>query len=198
MRTRLLACLIAASAVAAGCSSAPPTRFHSLLGGTPAAPAAQATPWYLDLGPVGVPAAVDQPQWVVRLPDDSLRMLEQERWVGPLRDEVRAALLDGLQRRWGAIDTRTAAAPAGHAAWRVRVDVVRFETVSGQAAWLDARWTASRPGTAAPLSCAASLQEPAAADAMSLAAAHRRAVSALADRIGASVAAGSCSAPGSP
>lgn len=194
--SRLLACLLAATALAAGCSSTPPTRFHSLLGGAPATPARPATPWHLDLGPVSVPAAVDQPQWVVRLPDDSLRMLEQERWVAPLRDELRAALLDGLQQRWGAIDTRNASAPAGQPAWRVRVDIVRFESVSGQAAWLDARWSAARAGSPpAALSCAVSLQQPAAADAMSLAAAHRRAVSALADRIGASVTAGACDAP---
>ena len=181
--------LAALLSVAAGCSSAPAPRFHSLLAGT-GAPAAPAATRYVDLGPVGVPVSVDQPQWVVRLPDDSLRVLEQERWVAPLRDEVRAALLEGLRQRSGAVDVRTIPAPRSGEVMRVRVDLQRFESIAGSGTWLEARWTVA-PGD---LACSVSLREPADSDPLALAAAHRRAVNALADRIGASLAGTACPA----
>ena len=68
--------MLLAAALFAGCSSTPAPRFHSLLPtqATGAADAAASSvPLPLDLGPVSVPPAVDQQQWVVRLPDDSLR-----------------------------------------------------------------------------------------------------------------------------
>ena len=186
---RLLPTALASALIGlAGCSSAPPTRFHSLLDGQPA-PATTATARHVDLAPVSVPAAVDQPQWVVRLPDGSLRMLELERWVAPLRDELRAALLDGLRARSGVADARSVPTPVDGVA-RVRVDVLRFETVAGRGAGLEARWTVT-PGD---LSCTTSLREAADTDPLALAAAHRRAVAALADRIGVSITSRACPA----
>jgi len=141
-----------------------------------------------------VPAAVDQPQWVVRLADGSLRVLEQERWVAPLRDEVRAALIAGLRARSATDDVR--AAPGRDTPdWRVRVVLTRFDTTAGQGVGLEGYWTAAKPaGAAVALSCPIALREPAAADPLALAAAHRRAVDRLADRIGASLASGRCPA----
>jgi hypothetical protein len=71
---------------------------------------------------------------------------------------------------------------------RVRVDVLRFESVAGRGTWLEARWTVS-PGD---LACSASLRETADADPLALAAAHRRAVGTLADRIGVSLTQRTC------
>jgi len=188
MTMRLLPLALTALLMAAtGCSSTPSTRFHSLLAGSGASAATPATVRFVDLGPVGVPASVDQPQWVVRLPDDSLRVLEQERWVAPLRDEIRAALLDGLRQRSGAIDARAVPAPPGDVV-RVRVDLQRFESIAGSGTWLEARWTVV-PGD---LACSVSLREAADSDPLALAAAHRRAVNVLADRIGASLAGKAC------
>jgi uncharacterized lipoprotein YmbA len=189
---RLLPFALAALLAFAGCSSTPPTRFHTLQGAGTPPPAAPATAW-VDLGPVAVPPAVDQPQWVVRLPDDSLRVLEQERWAGPLRDELRAALLAALGERHGLGDARTAPPPAPPA-WRVRVDVLRFDTAAGRGATLEARWTAVPPSASAGFTCATSVSEPSGGDPLALAAAHRRAVGALADRMGASLSSGSCAA----
>jgi len=187
----------------AACASTQAPRFHSLqeAAAVPAAPAA-APALFVDLGPVGVPAGVDQPQWVVRTPDDTLRLLEQERWVAPLRDELRAALADGLARRWNAADLRLAPAPAGAPVWRLRVDVLRFDTVAGTGTRLEAAWSATAASAPAPaLACRTRVHEAAAGDAVALAAAHRRAAARLADQIGqplAELAAGrpaNCPAP---
>ena len=132
---RRCAWVLAACGAIAACSSPQAPRFHSLLSTDDAtwraqAAAAASAPagspaFAYDIGPVGVPGAVDQLQWVVRLPDDTLRVLEQEQWVAPLRDELRAALDERLTQRWNAVNVRTVTAPRAN--WRVRVDVQRFE-----------------------------------------------------------------------
>ena len=172
---------LALCAAFVGCSSTPAPRYHSLLStSAPSAREAGVAPLFVDLAAVGVPAAVDQQEWVVRMPDDSLRLLELEQWVGPLRDELRAALFERLAQRYGAVDARTA--PSDHA-WRVKVDVTRFESIAGKEVWLDTTWSASATKRNT-LVCHSSVREPVQGDAVAIAAAHRRAVVRLADEIG--------------
>jgi uncharacterized lipoprotein YmbA len=172
------ACLLAL--LLAACTTVPPTRFHTLLPPLEARPPAPATaaPW--QLLPVTIPAQVDRPQFVLRSADGSLAVLEQERWIAPLADELGGALTDALARRLGPASTGDP--------WQVAVDVQRFESVPGRLARLDAAWSVRR-GAAAPLRCLATLEQPAGADAASLAEAHRRAVQALGAQIGAAVTA---------
>jgi uncharacterized lipoprotein YmbA len=179
----LLLALASSVFAVAGCSSPQAPRFHSLQSiatvptrdtSLPALP--------VDLLAVSVPPAVDQSQWVVRLPDESLRLLEQEQWVAPLRDELRAALFERLSQRFGAVDARNLPSPN---AVRVKVDVQRFESVAGKEVWLDSVWSAqSDVVKAPPLLCRSTLREPVAGDLLAVAAAHRRAVVRLADQIG--------------
>lgn len=184
MRAWVAMCMIAA----AGCASQPPVRFHSLLPAVTSAAAAAsapsgAAPLVVELGPVTVPAAVDQPQWVLRAGDDSLRVLEGERWVAPLRDELRAAVMARLAERFNAVDARTRPGPAS--GWRLRIEVQRFESIVGREAWLEATWSATSVATPVrTLACTSRLHETAGADVPSIAAAHRRAVQKLADQIG--------------
>jgi uncharacterized protein len=175
---------LVALVVLGGCASAPAPRYHSLLAtGAAAVRETGLPPMPIDLAPVGVPAAVDQPQWVVRLPDDTLRILEQEQWVSPLRAELRAALFERLAQRFAAVDVRTA--PSSQAV-RVKVDVQRFESIAGKEVWLDSVWSAQADvGKAQALVCHSSVHESAPGDLTALAAAHRRAVVRLADQIGA-------------
>ncbi|HET7795066.1 MAG TPA: PqiC family protein [Rhizobacter sp.] len=173
-------------ALLSACTTTPPIHYHSLLStSTDARPreAIGLPPLPVDLAPVRVPGAVDQPQWVVRMPDDTLRMLEGEQWVSPLRDELGAALFERLAQRYAAVDARTL---PGQPAVRVRVDVQRFESIAGKEVWLDSVWSAHGEADKAPrLMCRSSVREPAGGDLKALADAHRRAVVRLADEIGA-------------
>lgn len=185
---------LAAALLLLACSTPPTVRWHSLLpapadpAGAPALPALSIT-----LAPVRVPVQVDQPQWLLRRPDQSLLLLENERWASPLHDELRAALRDRLAHQWAVQD-----APA--AALRVEVEVLRFESVPGQAAWLEAHWTLTplRTGSAAlaaappqaARSCRATLREAVADGSLALAEGHRRAVQRLADLLGQQLQAG--------
>lgn len=233
MRPAVLAGVLAGALAA--CAGSPPVRLHSLMpveaaaavdvrlaalpaaasapGLGPAPPPASARPLRVVIGPVAVPAALDQPQWLVREPDDSLRLLEQDRWAGPLGEEFRGALRESLRRRWAATDALPSA--GGGPAWRVTVDVLRLDARPGVDSLLEARWvvqapqasvpampSAPAPGPASALrsapadvvstlsaalsaSCSTRLREPVQGDGpAALAAAHRRAVARLADDIG--------------
>ena len=182
----------------AACGTAPAPRLYSLLptstaaapGGAPGAalPAAAppaVPPLAVAVGPVVVPLAVDQPQWLVQLPDQSLVLLEQALWASPLRDELRAALREHLARRWAVTDGQPPA-------WRLALALSRFDSALGHEARLAGRWTL-QPGAAAlaagatPVSCPLLIREPAGAGLPALADAHRRAQARLADQIGAAL-----------
>ena len=167
------------------CSTPPALRLHTLMP-DPAPPAESPGPTLaIQLGPVLVPAQVDQPQWLVRLPDGTLALLDNERWASPLRDELRAALRETLARRWGVQDAAGAvnAAPA----WRVNLELLRLDSTPAREARLDAQWAiAALPAAAgqAPPSCRVTLRQAVGAGTVALADGHRRIVARLADRIG--------------
>lgn len=167
-------CWVAALWLAA-CSAVAPVRFHTLL---PAARSAGPLPdsnglaWQLP--PVTIPAQVDQPQFVVRRADDTLAVLEAERWIAPLQDEIRAALLEHLSARVGLPGARPA---AGRHDWRVVVDVSRFDSAPGRSL-LVVDWSLlAAAGDAVALRCRGRFEQPAlAADMAALASAHRLAL----------------------
>ena len=188
---------VAVTLAVAACASAPPTRFHSLLPAEPARASASALPadaLAIVLDPVRVPAQVDQPQWLVRVPDGSLQLLEQDRWAAPLRDEVQAALLEALALRWAAVQGG-GAAPGAARSWRITVDLARFESVLGREARVEARWRIVAPTGNAPGATCTSVLREGAESTLALAQAHQRIVVRLADEIGATLQALARNAP---
>ena len=183
-RCRRAAIGVAVLALLAGCASVQPPRYHTLMpapasGVRPAAPAGSLA-W--EVLPVAIPAGVDQPQWVVRHVDGSLAVLEQERWVAPLGEEIRAAVVERLTQDLGA----PAVLAEPRKRWRIRIDVHRFESASGREARLDATWTLSSDAEAATaLRCRGEfMQTPAASGYLALAKGHQQVVAAFADAIG--------------
>ena len=182
-RGRRVATGVVLIALLTGCGAAQPPRYHSLMpaASTTARPAVAAGSLGWELLPVAVPAGVDQPQWVVRTVDGSLAVLEQERWIAPLGDEVRAAVSDRL--------TQVVGAPAASAIpgkrWRIHIDVQRFDSAPGREARIEATWTlASDAEGAAPLRCRGEFVQPLAASGyLALAKGHQQAAAQLADAI---------------
>lgn len=171
----------------AACSSAP-IRYYTLLDGTAPVPAdvdpARRMPFVLTR--VGVPVQVDQPQLVLREGPQRIDLLEGDRWIAPLGDEVRAALSADLARDLPGRDV-TGLAEASGTALGVKLDLRQFDSVAGVQAALEAAWTLRFPGAdgkAAVLSCSTEIREPVAAatgpgyDA--LVQAHQRALARLA------------------
>lgn len=174
---------MAALTLLTGCASTPPTHFHSLLPAPAAAPAAaqRLSPARWELLPVAVPVQTDQAPWLVRLPDDSLAVLEFERWAAPLGDEIRAALAERIRRAALFI-----VQPAG---WRVGVDIQRFESAPGRYARIDVEWAVQGgDASAVRLRCRNSIeQKPANASYAALAEAHRAALERLGDALAAAI-----------
>ena len=176
---------LAALLILAACSSPAPPRFHSLM---PAAPGVRAAPgvaaaW--QLMPVGIPAQVDQPQFVVRRADDTFAVLEQERWIAPLNEEIRAALSEHLTATLGAPGATPA---AGRKDWRIAVDVQRFDSTPGRTS-LVAQWALLAGGDTPALRCRSVHEQTVGAGIPALAAGHRQAVAQLSAAIAVALAA---------
>jgi uncharacterized lipoprotein YmbA len=180
----LALCALALSA----CGTPPPTHFHTLMPGEVSArPAGAASApsgaTAVNLEPIRVPAQVDQPQWVVRFADDTVAVLEQERWTSSLRDELREALLEELIVSHGMVDAHTVPAPASPP-WRIAIDVRRFDSLPGREARLEGSWTITGGvGARTASRCEWLWREPAGPGMTGLADAHRRALSRLADAV---------------
>lgn len=183
-RRRGAAIGVAVLALLAGCSSVQPPRYHTLMPAPASAarPPAPAGSLAWEVLPVAVPAGVDQPQWVVQTVDGGLAVLEQERWIAPLGEEIRGAVADRLTQALGA----PAVSAEPRQRWRIRIDVRRFDSAPGREARLEATWTVSSDVEAAtPLRCRGEfVQVPAASGYLALAKGHQQAVAALADAIG--------------
>jgi uncharacterized lipoprotein YmbA len=176
----------------AACSSAP-LRYYTLVDGgapVPAADTGSAPRMPFVLTRVGIPVQVDQPQLVLRDGPQRIDLLESDRWIAPLGDEVRAALSADLARDLPGRDV-TGLAEASGTALGVKLDLRRFDSVPGVQAAIEAAWTLHLPRgddkAAAVLSCSTGITEPVAAatgpgyDA--LVQAHQRALGKLAAAI---------------
>ena len=171
------------------CGTEPVTRFHSLLPAPAArataplaAPVAVAPLW--ELLPLKVPAQLENPQWVVRLADDTIALLEYDRWIAPLAEEMRAAVALRL--------TAAFAAPSPAIAldkpWRVSIEVERFDAALGRAVHLEATWLLQAGDSkAAALRCRAAFTQPVGAGLPALGAGQRAAIEALGDAVAVSL-----------
>ncbi len=127
-------------AAAAGCSASAPARFYSLDStaspdGTPAARAA------VMVGPVSIPASVDQPEFVVQVAPNRVEVDEFNRWVAPLNDSIARAVAGDLVVLLGTPNVATAPLANFTPDYRVTIDVQRFESIRSQAALVEAVWT---------------------------------------------------------
>ncbi len=186
--------LLAATAVLtlAACASAP-THFHTLV--PPAAGAANAAsaPFLIDVQPVGVPPQVDQPQMVLRQGSGGVALLDNERWIAPLGDEIRGALSADLSRSLNTHDVYGLPRSASQPVVRVKMDVNRFDAELGGEVVVESVWTVRPVGAAdgQALSCGSRVHEPAGGDYAGVVAAQQRALARIADDIATAVRAAS-------
>lgn len=169
-----------------GCSSSAPVHYHSLLAPPgPATSTGQRGLFVIELLAVGIPAQLDQAQLVVRNRDDSIGILNGERWAGPLADEIRSGLSAEITRDLDTQDIAGLARPAGKPVLRIKVQVRRLDAWLGQKVKMEADWSigvADESGNAR-LTCRGRFDEPAAAGYQQLVQAQQRTIAALAARI---------------
>lgn len=136
--TRII--IIALVAVAAGCSASAPARFYTL-DSTATADSALPTRAAVRVGPVSIPASVDQPQFVVQVAPNRVEVEEFNRWAAPLNEGIARAVAGDLAVQLGSPDVVTTSLPNFNPTYHVTIDVQRFESIKGQAALIEAVWT---------------------------------------------------------
>lgn len=165
--------------LAAGCGSAPASRFYTLSAAPAGAPASSDVS--VAVGPVTVPAAVDRPQIVVNVGPNQVRLEEFNRWASPLQNDIARAVVENLVAMLGTprvtLSPQTVSADADY---RAAIEVQRFESAPGEAATLDAVWTVIRTKDGGSRTGRTTAREPTPDQGFdSLAAAHSRAVARL-------------------
>lgn len=171
-----------AAILLAGCASAP-MHYYTLLP-APAEPSAAATALPFEVLTVNVPAQVDRPQLVVRQDGQSVALLEGERWIAPLADEVRGALAADLARTLPGHDVGGMVA-ADQPLLQVSLDVRRFDSQPGSYALIDGAWRVRwrHDGKLATHACTSSIRETVGPGYDALVQGHQRALGKLAEQI---------------
>ena len=177
---------IALVAAAAGCSSAP-ARFYSLAS-TATADGTLATSAAVMVGPVTIPASVDQPGLVVQVAPNRVEVDEFNRWVAPLNDAIARAVAGDLVVLLGTPEVATAQLANFTPDYRVTIDVQRFESIQGDAALVEAVWTVRKTAGGETRSGRTVAREPVQGQGFdALAAAHSRAIAKMSADIAAAI-----------
>jgi uncharacterized protein len=127
------------AAAASSCGTTAPSRFYTL-GATAVSDGTAPVSYPIMVGPVSVPAAVDRPQFVLQAAPNRVDVDEFNRWAAPLNDAIAQVVAGDLVNLLGT--PNVAAAPMANfdPAYRVTIDVQRFESVPGQSALVEAVW----------------------------------------------------------
>jgi len=188
-RNRLLRVVALAGAAVLGACASAPVHYYTLV-----APATEDTvaagavtgptiPFELLASPV--PAQVDQPQLIVREGAQRVGVLDGERWIAPLGDEVHAALAADLERALPGEDVGKFIA-AGKPVLRIQLELRRFESAPAAYALIEAAWSLRLPNDAvAPLTCNTTISERVGPGYDALVRGHQRALGRLAAEIAA-------------
>ncbi len=172
--------------VAAGCSTAP-SRFYSLTS-TSTADGTPATPAKVMVGPVTIPAAVDQPEFVVQVAPNRVEVDEFNRWVAPLTDGIARAVAGDLTVLLGTPDVASLQLANFTPDYRVTIDVQRFETTKGQGVTVEAVWTVRKSSDGATRAGRTVASETAQGQGFdALAAAHSQAIAKMSGDIAAAI-----------
>ena len=201
--------LVAAILLLAGCGTSPPSRFYALKAVKVQENTGQATTAaqtvLLAVGPIQIPDYLNRPQIVTLTAQNQLAINEFERWGGSLRDDIDQALTENLAAHLAsegvAVVSWRGPVPG---AYRVPVEVNRFDAVPGGSVQLKAMWGISTSdGTKVLLVSGSTITQPVnGKDYSAVVAAMSQSIGTLSQEIAAGVksllAAGSMKALGAP
>ncbi|MFM0198975.1 PqiC family protein [Paraburkholderia fungorum] len=162
--TRLSLSIAMAFALAAlsGCAGSPKSDFYTLSAQVPqASDSPAAVPITVVIGVVTVPDLIDRPQIVVRTGDNKVDIDEYARWADPLKSQIPRVIRADLAQLLNSSMVSTY--PMGGdpaSAYRVQLDVQRFEAALGDAATVDVLWSVFPPGKKPLLSGRSTVREP--------------------------------------
>jgi hypothetical protein len=138
-RIALIVLLVFVLIAATGCGTSRPSHFYTLdsMASPEGAPAAS---YAVAVGPVSIPAAVDRPQFVVQAGPNRVAIDEFNRWAAPLDDSIARVVAGNLSALLGTPRVARASLANFDPAYRVTLDVQRFESIPGESALVDVVW----------------------------------------------------------
>lgn len=177
-RTLILVVIALLGVSLGGCASSPASSFYRLKPDATLTVIGTVAQLYVVVNPVTIPALVDRPQIVVSLAGNQVWPEEFQRWAEPLKGNIQRTIAGDLAVLLGSehvsvygVDT------SGAPTWRVRVDIMQFDSVLGNMATIDALWTIWPPDQATPIVGRTLAHEPVQGQAYdALVAAHDRAL----------------------
>lgn len=127
------------------CGTSPPVRYHALSRpGTAGMEASGAARVLVEILPIAVPDGVARANLVMSDGNGRVTVMEADRWLAPVADDMRQVVADSLWRSVRATDTYQAPLPAQSASlprYRLAIRVERFDAIPGQAGVVVGSWT---------------------------------------------------------
>ena len=193
MRFRPVFCVMLAIVALSGCRSAPMI-YYTLTPADRSGTTAESgrPPLTATLVLRSLPTGIDTTQILIRTDDTRFRVEEGGRWVAPLGEELRGALIDALRHQYGIIvldSVRHNDTPVP----RIDLTVRKFDVAEGESITLAVDWTLLNTGhePASSLSCQAEFKETSASTVSGVVAAAQAAVVKLSRALGAAIEASS-------
>jgi uncharacterized lipoprotein YmbA len=139
--------------VTTGCSRSPRVTFYTLAPEIKVeAPVPERSVPAVAVGPVTLPEVVDRPQLVVRVAANQVAILESHRWAEPLKSEIPRLIAQNLGGLLGSNRVSYYQQHSGAGAdYRVLLDIVRLESVPGEAVTIESAWTIRRTAGGTPM-----------------------------------------------
>ena len=128
-------------ALLSACAS-PPSHFYTLSPIRELAAPSPPSSVSVAVGPVTIPESVNRPELVVQVGPNQVALDELNRWAASLQAEIQRVLIENLTQLLGT--PSVSRYPQGSITspdFRVRIEVLRFESAPGNAAFLDVIWT---------------------------------------------------------
>jgi len=147
--TRLVRWLGAAlvATVVGGCGTSRLSQFYTL-DSTAEADGAPSANYGVMVGPVSVPTSVDRPEIVVQVAPNRVEIDQFNRWAAPVAEGIARTVAGDLAALLRTREVATAPFANFDAAYRVTINVQRFDSLPGEAALIDAVWVVRKGGDA--------------------------------------------------
>jgi uncharacterized lipoprotein YmbA len=125
------------------CATTPPTNFYVLEAlSQPSVSTTAGKKLMIGIGPLDLPALLERKQIVTRKENNAIQMAEFDQWAAPLKDNILAVLSKNIAAQQPDMVVKAYPwAVYGEMNYRVIIDIDRFDSQLGQAAYLEASWS---------------------------------------------------------
>ncbi|MBB5500866.1 membrane integrity-associated transporter subunit PqiC [Paraburkholderia sp. MM5384-R2] len=147
MRRFAAGLMLALAGALLGACKSPATNFYTLSPDESLSSTGASRPIAAVIGPVTIPEIVDRPQIVTRIANNEVAVNEFDRWAQPLGGDIGRVIAADLGALLNSQQISVFDAVRDPSVvWRVRIDVMRFESVPGRDVTVDVLWTVRPPG----------------------------------------------------